>query len=88
VTILPGKGDGTFGPTVRFEVGERPAALAVADFNGDGIPDLAVANSWSSSISILIGTGGPSMFRAPTSDRPQSRWTLTGPEAGGQGASR
>jgi hypothetical protein len=31
--------------------------VAIGDFNGDGIPDLAVANSFSNNVSILLGTG-------------------------------
>lgn len=34
-----------------------PQTLAVADFNGDGRPDLAVANSAANSVSILLGDG-------------------------------
>jgi FG-GAP-like repeat/Bacterial Ig-like domain (group 3)/FG-GAP repeat len=37
--------------------GIAPSSVAVADFNGDGIPDLAVANSNSSSLTILLGNG-------------------------------
>jgi hypothetical protein len=42
--VLLGKGDGTFGKSVPFTAGVRPTALAVGDFNGDGKPDLAVAD--------------------------------------------
>ena len=38
-------------------VGTAPFAIAVGDFNGDGIQDLAVANSGSSSVTILLGKG-------------------------------
>jgi len=38
-------------------VGTSPQALAAADLNGDGIPDLAVANSGSNTVSILLGNG-------------------------------
>ena len=37
-----GKGDGTFQPEVLFPSGPNPQAIAVADFNGDGKPDLAI----------------------------------------------
>ena len=40
-----------------FATAAAPKALARADFNGDGILDLAVANSGSNSVSILQGTG-------------------------------
>ena len=38
---------------VRF----NPIGLAIADFNEDGIPDLAVANAESNTVSVLLGVG-------------------------------
>jgi hypothetical protein len=47
VAILPGNGDGTFGPYSRFEAGgvANPEAVAAADFNNDGFLDFITANS-------------------------------------------
>ena len=41
-SYLIGKGDGTFQAEVQFPSGPNPRAVAVADFNGDGFPDIAV----------------------------------------------
>jgi hypothetical protein len=57
VSVLLGKGNGTFGAAFNYAAGTGPRAVAVADFNGDGIPDLAVANSTSKSVSVLLGSG-------------------------------
>lgn len=57
ISILLGKGDGTFQPHVDYAVGSSPLSIAAGDFNGDGKTDLAVANSGSNSISILLGNG-------------------------------
>lgn len=42
--VLLGAGNGTFLPRVAYDVGNgsKPRGLAVGDFNGDGVPDLAV----------------------------------------------
>lgn len=37
--------------------GAEPSFIAVGDFNGDGIPDLAVANQTSNTLTILLGNG-------------------------------
>jgi hypothetical protein len=57
VSILLGKGDGSFAPPITYPVGNAPQGLATGDFNGDGIPDLAVTNNGSSDVSILLGNG-------------------------------
>ncbi len=54
-----GFGDGTFGPPTLYSCGASPHQIATADFNGDGILDLATANngSFAKSVSVLIGKG-------------------------------
>jgi len=62
VSILLGNGDGTFRPPVDYLAGQvpvnnKPQCVAVADFNGDGNADLAVADGAGFNISILLGNG-------------------------------
>jgi FG-GAP-like repeat/FG-GAP repeat len=57
VSILLGNGDGTFQGAVNYTAGLGPESVAVRDFNGDGIPDLAVVNFNSNNLSILLGKG-------------------------------
>jgi len=57
VYIMLGNGDGTFQTPHGFAVGADPYFIAVADLNGDGKLDLAVADSSADSISILLGNG-------------------------------
>jgi len=54
-----GKGDGTFTtPGTFYQVGCGAYGGAAADFNGDGILDLAlVGNCQTSYISVLVGNG-------------------------------
>lgn len=56
VSVLLGKGDGTFLARTDYPVGQAPGAIVVQDFNGDGNLDLAVANS-SNTVSVLLGKG-------------------------------
>jgi hypothetical protein len=42
---------------LSFDVGGHPDALGMGDFNGDGSYDLAVANSSTDNVSILLGNG-------------------------------
>jgi len=57
VSVLLGNGDGTFRPQLSFPVGDDPESVAVGDFNGDGILDLAVGADGSSAVDILLGNG-------------------------------
>lgn len=59
LTLLLGNGDGSFrtAPGSPNQLGGNPVALAVADFNGDGFPDLAVADSFTNAVTTLLGDG-------------------------------
>jgi hypothetical protein len=57
VVVRLGHGDGTFGSGVSYLVGTASWAASIADFNGDGKGDVAVANGVNTSVSILFGNG-------------------------------
>ena len=59
ISVLLGNGDGTFTEATGspFAVGKQPSAVVVADFNGDGNLDFAVANKGDNSISVFQGDG-------------------------------
>jgi hypothetical protein len=52
-----GNGSGTFAAKSDYGTGGHPISVASGDVNGDGYPDLAVANTSSNSISLLLGNG-------------------------------
>ena len=56
VDVLLGNGDGSFRAPVNYPTGTGSSFVAVADFNGDGRPDLVVVN-WGGSVSVLLGKG-------------------------------
>jgi hypothetical protein len=55
VSVLLGKGTGGFAAAVQYPTGRGPIDVTVGDFNGDGVPDLAVANNIDSTVSVLLG---------------------------------
>lgn len=57
ITVLLGKGDGTFAAGVAYPTGKQPWRLVAADFNGDHIVDIAATNQGDNTVSILIGNG-------------------------------
>src|SRR5881628_2469498 len=58
VSVLLGNGDGTFQSALSFAAGSDARSVAVGDFNGDGRPDLAVANAgYPGTVSVLLGNG-------------------------------
>lgn len=57
VRIYLGKGDGSFHAPIITGFPNRPYHIAVADLNGDGIPDLVVSEVNASALWVLLGTG-------------------------------
>lgn len=87
ISILLGKGDGTFFPARSYIV--HPAkprseqawgaySALVADFNGDKVPDIAIVNFSGDEVGVLLGNGDGS-FQAMRSYRTSSTTGGRGP---------
>jgi hypothetical protein len=57
----------SFSPAASFPVDFGPQAVATADFNNDGRPDLATANAGAGTVSVLPGNADGSFQAAQTS---------------------
>ncbi len=51
-------------PGVKYTVGFLPQSVVIEDLNGDGVPDLVVANFNSNDVSVLLGAGDGSFGTA------------------------
>jgi hypothetical protein len=54
INVLPGRGDGTFGPSTHALTEHSPTTAAIGDFNEDGRMDVATANFIPGSASVLL----------------------------------
>jgi MBG domain (YGX type)/Chitobiase/beta-hexosaminidase C-terminal domain/FG-GAP-like repeat/Abnormal spindle-like microcephaly-assoc'd, ASPM-SPD-2-Hydin/NHL repeat len=66
VGVLLGNGDGTFQKERYFDSTSEISGIAVGDFNGDGIQDIAAANNGSGTVDLMLGNGDGS-FQEPLS---------------------
>lgn len=79
LTVLLNRGDGTLQPLTPVAVAAGVTSIASADFNQDGLLDLAVTEYAAASVGILLGQGdGTFAPRRGLSSGPGSRIVVTG----------
>ena len=54
-------------------MGSEPFSVTAADVNGDGKPDLIVANNSSNTVSVLLNTTAPASHHPQILPRPSPR---------------
>lgn len=63
ISVQLGIGNARFGRVINYTAGPRPgyhvgaSSVAVGDFNGDGIDDIAATFSWSETVAVWLGNG-------------------------------
>lgn len=69
ITVLLGNGKGQFqkAPGSPFPAGHLPSDIGIGDFNGDGNPDLLIANHQAPYVTLLLGDGRCGFHQAPHS---------------------
>jgi len=65
LSVAYGKGDEEFTDLRAFMLGTRPESLETGDFNKDGLPDLAIVDFNSQSVSLLLGAAGRTFSAGP-----------------------
>lgn len=66
VFVLLGMGNGSFGPAQALQSPTVPAAVEIADLNGDGALDLSVGAGETFQVSVLLGMGDGTFEPATT----------------------
>jgi hypothetical protein len=57
IGVFIGNGDGTFEDEVEYDMGNSPAGIVLADFNGDEKLDVATADLFGETVSVRLGVG-------------------------------
>jgi hypothetical protein len=86
ISVLLGKGDGTFGAAVSYATDSTPQGIATGDFNGDGRIDLAVTNSGSNTLSIFLGNGNGTFQSKVDYATGRKPWGIAVGKFGGSGS--
>ncbi len=87
IAIFLGDGAGHFKLSASYQTGVAPSSVAVADFNGDGHLDLAVANnggqSGKGSVTVFAGTGKGTFKKPVTYKIAGSPWGIAAGDLNG-----
>ncbi|MEO1716608.1 MAG: FG-GAP-like repeat-containing protein [Planctomycetota bacterium] len=85
ISVLLNCGDGTFQQEQRFPAGDWAFSIAIGDFNGDGDPDLATANTLNDSVSVLLNLGDGTFDRVVMYDAGNAPSSVAAADLDGDG---
>ena len=86
VSILHGRGDGTFDAALTYSLGSSAAAIVAADFGNGGRLDVAVATTFPYSVTIVFGNGDGTLQATLTEDLGTFSQSLTSGDFDGNGS--
>ena len=85
ISVFMGKCDGTLASAVNYPVPPNPDDLVEADFNADGIADLAANNFSNNSITVLLGNGDGTFRVLPSTPVPTGPLAIAVADFNGDG---
>ena len=86
VAVLLGNRNGTFPSAVTYNSGGvQTTGVAIGDLNGDGKPDLVLANSVTLDVGVLLGNGDGTFQPAVTYNSGGSPWSVAIADVNGDG---
>ena len=80
-TVFKGNGNGTFQAPQVYPAGQFPFGIAVADFNGDHLPDITIPDFYGSAEDVLLNTGVTTFSpTTPLNFKKQKHGTTSAPQ--------